>query len=265
MNTLRSLQNNFIASVFDSNDNDFSQQVTNNNINGARRLQIYHNNIYIGLCNALSAVYPVVNRLVGDEFFKFMANAYIQQHPSRSGNLHDFGKQLPLFIKNFKPARMLVYLNDVARLEWIYHTVFHAADSSEFEIEKLQQVREANYHKLIFTPNPASQLISSPYPILKIWLANQDSHEGNHDSNLQSENISLDEGETRLLVIRRHLDIEFQSLDDAEFVFLQAFYNRDNFFTACDAVTEIYPEYDISQLLLKHIQAQTLVNCEIQD
>ncbi|MEJ2180080.1 MAG: DNA-binding domain-containing protein [Gammaproteobacteria bacterium] len=264
MNTLRELQDNFIANVFDSNDNGFNQSILSNSISGARRLQIYHNNIYISLTDALNAVYPVVNRLVDDEFFRFMATEYIAAHPSRSGNLHDFGNQFAHFIKSFQPAGELVYLSDVARLEWAYHSVFHAADSPNFDITKLEQITEQDYHKLVFTPNPASQLIESPYPILQIWEANQDDRELDKNNNAIPETISLDDGETHLLVIRRNLDIEFQTMGYAEYAFLAACYKQNNFFAACDAATQVEPECNVGQLLLKHIQTHTLISFALQ-
>ena len=260
MKPLRDLQDNFIANVFDSNDNGFNQSILSDSISGARRLQIYHNNIYISLTDALIAVYPVVNRLVGDEFFKFMANEYITAHPSRSGNLHEFGNRFAYFIESFQPAGELVYLSDVARLEWAYHAVFHAAGSPDFDVAKLEQVTEQDYHKLVFTPNPASQLVASPYPILQIWEANQGDRELDNNNNAIPETISLDDGKTRLLVIRRNLDIEFQALDDAEYAFLDACYKQNDFFTACEAATQIEPECNVGQLLLKHIQTRTLVS-----
>ena len=268
MNTLHNLQHNFVSAVFDDTDNGFSQSIMSDSINGARRLQIYHNNIYISLTNALRAVYPVVSRLVGDDFFRFIATEYIKKHPSRSGNLHDFGNQFASFIENFTPAKALVYLSDVARLEWAYHIVFHEVDCPSFDVTNLEQVSEEYYHKLIFIPNPASQLIKSPYPILRIWQQNQDTqfqNNGDGDNTKSEAIINLDQGETRLLIIRRDLDIEFQTLEKEEYAFLNAIYNHSDFFTACDAATTVDPECDISKMLLKHIQTHALVDFQIRD
>jgi len=265
MNTLRSLQANFIAAVVDGEQSGLNRNIIQTSIPGYRRIQIYHNNIYISLTNALSAVFPVIQRLVGDDFFGQMAINYIQLYPSRSGNLHEFGNEFPAFIEQYNPARELVYLSDVARLEWAYHWVFHAADSHEFDIQKLQQVNTEDYHRLIFTPNPACRILNSAYPILKIWQANQPSLTQNNIKQTGSEIIRLNEGGINLLVIRKALDIEIQRLDEAEFAFLNAIFNRKQFFAACDAATSKDPLCDISQLLLKHLQNQTLIDSEIPD
>ena len=265
MRTLHNLQNNFVTAVFEDNNSGFSQSIVSDSINGSRRLQIYHNNIYISLSNALSAVYPVVNRLVGDDFFKFMATEYIKKHPSRSGNLHEFGNQFSLFIRGFQPADALVYLSDVAQLEWAYHSVFHEADSPEFDISKLEQIDKKHYDKLFFIPNPASRIVKSAYPILNIWQANQDTQLQDDDSSTEPEIINIDQGGTRLLVIRRNMDIEFQILEHDEYVFLNAIYHSTDFFATCDATMQENPECNIGHLLLKHIQAHTLTDCKIHD
>jgi len=261
MNALHNLQHNFVASVYDDVDNNFDQSIVPHGISGARRLQIYHNNIYISLTKALHSVYPVVNRLVGDDFFKFMAVEYIKKHPSKSGNLHDFGDQFPIFITSFEPANKLVYLGDVARLEWLYHTVFHAADSPEFNLEKLEQIDKKYYDRLVFKPNPASQLFESAFPVLEIWQANQDNQ---YQDGTEPDVVNINQGGTRLLIIRRGLDVEFQTLELEEYAFLRAIFDGSNFFTACDAAAQDNPECNVGHLLLKHIQTHTIKDCEIR-
>ena len=50
------------------------------------RLAVYIGNVYHNLREALRAVYPVVDRLVGERFFDCSANRYIRDNPSRSGD-----------------------------------------------------------------------------------------------------------------------------------------------------------------------------------
>jgi len=51
-------------------------------------LEVYRNNYRGNLHDALAGAYPVIRQLVGDEFFRYMARKFIEQYPSRSGNLH---------------------------------------------------------------------------------------------------------------------------------------------------------------------------------
>ncbi len=257
MNALHKLQLDFVSAVFDDADKAFSQTIKADGLTGARRLQVYHNNIFISLTAALEAVYPVIYRLVGDEFFRYMAGEYIHQYPSRSGDLHDFGDKFATFIDDFEAASTLVYLSDVARLEWAYHVVFHAAECVYLDVTGLHQVREEQYPDLVFSLNPASQLLASPYPVLAIWQANQDGAT-NTDSG-----VDLDSGGSRLLVIRRNRQVEFESLSHGEYEFLDALAHGKNFSVACESALQAEPEFSIDHCFQKHVQTKTLIDFSV--
>lgn len=275
MNTLHNLQEQFAAAILGNNGQDdydtnvnpespfsIEQAIVASSLSGKRRLNIYRNNVNISLREALKSIYPVTHRLVGDDFFKVLAQQYTKKYPSLSGNLHDFGNHLPEFIENNPAASELVYLADVAKLEWAYHAVFHAADVTAFDIDKLQKIDTSDYGRLVFRLNPASKLLHSNYPILKIWETNQITED------LAAQNqatISLDEGGTRLLVVRKEIDIEFHPLDSAEFCFLTALSEGKNFFSACDAACHAHADRDVGELLQKFILSQAIVDFEIEN
>ncbi|MBI3774831.1 MAG: putative DNA-binding domain-containing protein, partial [Gammaproteobacteria bacterium] len=181
----------------------------------ARRLQVYRNNHASSLTEALRAVYPVLHRLVGDEFFMHLAVSYVNAHPSRCGNLHGFGAQVPEFVAGFPGLEVLPYVRDVASLEWSYHEVFHAADHAPLDVARLAVIAPPRYGELKFSMHPASRLLESPYPVLRIWQANQPDDGGDGVVDLHS-------GANRLLVIRRALDVEFELLDRGDYAFLSA-------------------------------------------
>jgi len=228
-------------------------------------LNIYRNNVVINFREALKAVYPVIHKLVGEAFFNAMAREYMVKHPSRSGNLHEFGNQLSEFISGFDPAGDLVYLSDVAKLEWAYHAVFHAENRPAFDLDKLKNVETSRYQKIKFILSPASRLIRSSFPILRIWETNQDNRELSEPANAQPDTISLDEGQARILVLRDGLDINFLSLSDPEYNFLKALDRHEDFFSACDAATKTDPDYSVGPLLQKHILCGSIVDFEIAE
>ena len=43
----------------------------------AKRFAVYRNNVAVGLIGAIEARYPVTRRLVGDDFFRAMAGAFV--------------------------------------------------------------------------------------------------------------------------------------------------------------------------------------------
>lgn len=81
-----------------------------------RGFAAYRNNVYGNLRHTLRSVYPVVERLVGNDFFGFAASAYIDGQASCSGDLNQYGGEFPAFLLAFPPAQGLPYLADVAAL-----------------------------------------------------------------------------------------------------------------------------------------------------
>ena len=50
----------------------------------SRRFGVYRNNVYAGLIDVLAGRFPVVARLVGEEFFRAMARDYVEHEPPSS-------------------------------------------------------------------------------------------------------------------------------------------------------------------------------------
>lgn len=216
-----------------------------------QHLQIYRNNIFESLTGALTAVYPVIERLVGTGFFRFAADNYIRLHPPRSGNLHDFGMHYADFLAGFAPAAGLPYLPDVARLEWAWHEAFHAADAAALDARRLADVAAEQQGDLRFTLHPSARLLDSPYPLLNIWQANQD--------DAAEQIIDLTQGGAPLLVIRRGLRVEIDTLTPGEHALLRALAQDATLETACDAAFAVEAAFDLAVALQRGIHGGTLV------
>ena len=153
----------------------------------ARGLAVHRNNWRSNLCGALRATYPVVERLVGAEFFAYAANCFIDRYPSRSANLEDYGAEFADFLQTFKPAQGLPYLADVARLEVAIESVLVAANEAD-----------------------ARYLLQSPFPVLRIWRVNQPGWTGD-------DSVNLDAGPDYLLIYRTDQDVLIEPLDIGSF------------------------------------------------
>jgi hypothetical protein len=216
-----------------------------------QHLQVYRHNVFESLTGALKAVYPVVERLVGEGFFRYAAEAYIRRHPPASGNLHDFGGGFAAFLTAFAPAAALVYLPDVARLEWAWHEAFHAADAPALALERLAEVPSARYGELRFTLHPSARLIESEYPCLRIWQVNQPDWSGD-------ETVDLAEGGVRLLVIRRGLEVRIEPLSPGEHALLAALAARQPFAASAEAALAAEHAFDLAGRLRWHVGHATL-------
>src|SRR5262245_19143029 len=173
------------------------------------RIDVYRTNVFSNYRNALREVYPVVLALVGAAFFDRAADDYVFRHASHSGDLSDFGGAFGDFLAGWTPAAELVYLRDVARLEWAIERVFHAADASPLDLRALAEVPQDTLPKLRFTLSPASRIVRSLYPILHIWHVNQHGFGG-------KQTVHLDAGRDDLLVIRRGTAVDVERLSPGE-------------------------------------------------
>lgn len=138
----------------------------------AKRFNIHRNNVYAGLMACLKVRFPVVARLVGDDFFAQCARVFIEGQPPRSAVLLRYGADFPAFITAFEPARALPYLADVAELEWQRHVAQHGPDAAPLDPTSLAVLPAEHMDDVIFELHPTSQLLQSAYPVLSIWHTN---------------------------------------------------------------------------------------------
>ena len=254
MHRLRELQLGFSRDVFSGGGTGFGAQLKHHVMSGDRRLQIYRNNSYTGFTNALRTTYPVVERLVGEGFFRYAAHHYITCYPSTVGDLHEFGALFPEFLRTFKAAAELVYLPDVASLEWAYEEVYYAAGHALLDPQALAVVPPERYGELHFTLNPASRLLASDYPILRIWQVNQTDYE-------EDQTVALSDGGVRLLLLRNsNLDVEIQPLAEGEFALLQALAEGCDFAGACEQALAVQADVDVPASFRRHLLQGTLVD-----
>ncbi len=182
-------------------------------ITAAEHLLIYRRAILGTLVRALGAIHPVCKRLVGDEFFDAMSRVYARQTPSTSPDLGDYGESFGAFIADFEPASELVYLADVARLEWAWHRAFHAPDEDGIDITALGRVAPTDTHRLAFRLPRSAHLLVSDYPVQRIWQVNQEDWSGD-------QSVDLDAGGVRLIVWRCGHEMRIDEPDAGEWSLL---------------------------------------------
>jgi len=249
---LRDLQTDFAAAVFDERP-EMSARVRAGRFPAAQHLQVYRNNVVESLTGALCAVYPVVEKLVGDGFFRYAVHEYLRAHRPRSGNLHDFGDAFASFLSGFAPAAELPYLPDVARLEWAWHQAFHAADAPAFDLARLGAVPAERHETLRFVLHPSACLLASDFPVVRIFEINQEGFE-------DEPSVDLAEGGVRALVIRRGLTVYVEPLAAGETELLAALAGQQPLGTAVQAALAAQPDFDLTGTLAEHLRRGTLVD-----
>ena len=120
---------------------------------------------------SLELVYPVLRALGGAAWFKAMAHAYGDAHPSRCADLARFGASLPVFLAAWPPAATHAYFADVARLEWLLHEVHGAPDAAALTLPEVQAAEARQIDAWQLALHPAAVLYHSPWRTAAIWLA----------------------------------------------------------------------------------------------
>ena len=220
-------------------------------ISPAARIDIYRSNVFGNYRKALATTFPVVRQLVGAAFFNAAAHAYVRAHPSTHGDVNRYGGDLAGFLTTYEPVRMLVYLPDIARLEWAIDQAAIAADAPPFDLAALATLREDAHAMLGFVLHPSVQFVESPYPILHIWQVNQPVFEG-------EDVVDLREGGDSLLIVRGECGVDIERLNPGEGALLGGFAAGETLAVAADLATEAEPAFDLPAALRRHVANHVL-------
>ena len=107
MPTLREVQQAVAHSLLARDDSAAVNHIVDDLVPAADRLRIYRNTFIGTLISALRLTFPVVERLVGQEFFEGSAAAFVERHPPRSAYLNEYGAAFGDFLAEFPPASSL--------------------------------------------------------------------------------------------------------------------------------------------------------------
>jgi hypothetical protein len=169
MPSLRDVQRAVARSILARDDIMATQDAARDLLVGTDRLGIYRNNFIATLTAALRLSYPVVERLVGAEFFEGAVRSFIDRYPPRTAFLNEYGAELADFLGGFPPAGGVPYLPDVARLEWAVTSSLNAVDAPVLDLTALESLDDADHDRVRFVPHPSLRQLSILYPADTIW------------------------------------------------------------------------------------------------
>ncbi len=205
-----------------------------------RRYGVYRNNVTASLTGALSSRFPAAENIVGPDFFRAMARAFIEAHPPCSPVLLTYGDDLPDFVAAFEPAKELAYLPDVMRLEIARGQAYHAADVPPLDPAALAAIDPARLGMLVFTPHPALSILSSSHPVVTIWAMNAGER--------PLAPIDIWQGE-HALIARPHLIVEVTPLSPGGAVFFHWLAAGATLASAAERAVSGHADFDLSDNL----------------
>jgi hypothetical protein len=165
-------QDQFRAAIFDPSKEVPLGLIDPKGRPAGKRFDVYRNNVVLGLTAAMEVSFPVVRKLVGDQFFAKLCGVFVRSFPPTIPMLMFYGAEFPVFLAQFKPVEHLGYLPDVARLELALRHSYHAADATPINPSVLQFLETDRLMTSTLGLASAVQVLSSDWPILSIWHAN---------------------------------------------------------------------------------------------
>lgn len=238
--SLLELQRAFAAAVTGETEDELTPWIEGRGLAPEARLRVYRNIVSIGHTEALRAAYPVVCRLVGDDFFEGVAVRYLRDVASASGNLQDYGAAFPAFLADLPEAAGVAYLADVAQLEWARQEAYLAADAIPIDRAAFTAVEETDYARLTLNLHPSVRLVRSPYPVFDIWLFCQED---------ASDDLQLAESGQNVLIRRADAQLAMQALEPGSAAFVAALLANQTLNRALEAASEADATFDLAACL----------------
>jgi hypothetical protein len=213
-----------------------------------RRFDVYRNNVVVGLVNALAAAYPVVQRLVGDEFFRAMATYFVRRDPLASPVLLQYGESFPDFLTIFRPVAHLPYLSDVARIDRARLESYHAADAPSLAAAELARIAPGDFGNLRFALHPSLRITTSRFPALTIWLRNRQPGD--------PAPVDLSAGGEDTLLVRPDADVTLCELPEGGLAFLRGLQAGKSVMDAALGGFAVTPRFDMQANLTLLLRAR---------
>ena len=220
------------------------------------RFEIYRGNTMANAVKAIGATYPVIEKMVGAEFFAGLAREYRSRFPSNSGDLNEYGESFAAFLAGFAPAKEIPYLADMARLEWQVHLAHYAADPAPFDPARLASVPPERQLRLRPWLHPACHVLHSDHPIARLWEVHQDAFSGEFE-------VDFSQGPAHALVFRPRYRVEVARIGEAEAAFLAAALAGGTLETALAAAQSRSAIFDLGRALGKWVESSVIVDLKL--
>ncbi|USQ96860.1 HvfC/BufC N-terminal domain-containing protein [Caulobacter sp. RL271] len=179
---------------------------------GQAGLAVYRNTIAKGCVDALSANFPTVLSMVGEDWFRAAAALFAREAPPTSGALLDYGEALPAWLERFPPAQDLPYLAGIAHLDRLWTEALFAAEASILTAETLAALPPDELARARLPLHPSVRFAAFEAGLPSLWLA---AREGRED-------LDLSGSPETLLLVRRDGSVRSRVAGAAETEFLRA-------------------------------------------
>jgi len=210
-----------------------------------RRFDVYRNNRMMSLIETLHNTYPVLSQLVGDEFFKAAASAFIDRNPPVQPVMAEYGGEFGTFVASLPNTEKLPYLKDIAELEWWLLQAYHCADMPILQLTALAEIAPDSMMDLRLACHPALHGVGSQWPIGGIWTLCTEGSGADFEAHKK---VDMLEGEF-VIITRPEMNVLVNKITESAFVFLNAIQNGSTLGDAADQGLSCDKEFNAGEHL----------------
>lgn len=227
-------------------DNSKLLSVTSqNDIHTREYIDVDNDNFYGNSISSLSATYPTIKKLIGEECFYYLAKLYVKNNYPKSDNLKNYGKKFPSFINSKVELRSFPYLSHVAKLDYYLELVHNANTDYKININS-----DNIYYFDDFKLKKYIKLVKFKYPVDLIFkFYNSKKH--------ADESIEVPKRGVQLLILKIHNVVQYLCLNNFEYNFLLDF-KRYNKLSNMEDIYDLEDDAKVQKILSKVLQLDLL-------
>lgn len=174
-------------------------------VSGEERMNVYADGYKTRIMEGLGDVYDAVRHLTGERLFFELSREYIKAFPSQEYNLSRIGSRFREFLSEAAAARDLLFLADLARLEWQVSLAFHALQAESVKPQTFAGIAPEKWGQLRFVFQQGFSVVISAYPVLELWRARK--------IPVSEISIRVEESPQSVMVYRQGLDVQCLEVD----------------------------------------------------
>ena len=203
-------------------------------------LAVYRNTVAKARADALSGLFPTVERLVGTDWFRQAALIFAEAAPPASAVLDDYGLAFPDWLVAFPPARDLPYLAPVARLDLAWSQAHRAPDAPSLSSRDTAHLAPARLFTARTGLHPSARLFWFDWTVPTIWSANR--------ADGDAPDAVWEERPEGLLIVRPAGAVTWHRLSHPQWTFLKACRRGDTLGQAAQDAFASDPTLDLGTL-----------------
>ncbi|TNE40621.1 MAG: DUF2063 domain-containing protein [Alphaproteobacteria bacterium] len=219
-------------------------------------MNVYRNNSRAAFLRVLEETFPVVRKIVGEEFFRYLAHEFYQAYPATSPWVRLYGGPMPDFLESFEPVVHLKYLPDVARLELLWLESYHAPEAAPLALEDLQaSLASETAMAAKLRLHPSVRLLESNHPAATLW----------HHNRGEGGAIKISSQGEHILLVRPDITVNVTAVPEALFKAIALIDEGRSLEAAVLTSADKDPEQHLTDVFRLLFQHQLVVSVEKED